>query len=295
LIDDVICELGSPAVLPLIDSLKEGNEDIQVKVLKIIPGLEDDRFISPVIETLKSSDEKVRKQAAYALSFFETEEVVERLIELLSDPEELVTEAAGDALINIGSPAVDPLMAEYHDEESPVKSEAESLLIDIFEEYNGPVQTIAANVCQGEPQEIAADYNRYAADHHPMVIFNGNGLISRRINTFKLPMDWLAFRPEQLELVLCKGESEKRTVQVCQYTYSGSGLTAPSITRYRYEQTFTLYEAATGRQIGKTTLMGSNPDHCPMTAAASMTQITGSHVDLSDLAKWLKAFGIPFE
>ena len=185
------------------------------------------------------------------------------------------------------------LLSAYHEGDWSLSSSAESVLRSIFDDNNAEIAEMASDVCSGVSQPEASEYSRYESDIHPLVIVSEDGAI--HYWTDYIPVDWLPFTTEDLELVACASNQEKQVIQVCQYYYTGTGATAPSITRYRYEMTVNLYAAHTGNLVGSTTLRGSSPDSCPYTTSSSTTQITGNYVSMDDFRTWISAYGVSLE
>ncbi|MCB2209492.1 HEAT repeat domain-containing protein [bacterium] len=262
LAQDVLIEIGSPSVQPLIDLFEDSkNAYEKTQIIYIMGQIEDDRFLPHLITTLGNTDESVQS-------------------------------AAEEVLISLGLPAVDPLMTVYHSESSSQKDQVASVLYEIFKDNSDQIEDLAAEICEGQAFEDAAKYNRYESETHPTFVVSSKG--ETHVWNNQLPADWLVFYPEQMELVLCMGAEEKKVVQICQYYYSGSGATAPNITRYRFEETLELFRAQSGVRLGSTTLRGDNPGYCPYQTSSSMTSIYGDHVTLDQYTDWLSLYGIPF-
>jgi len=291
--EDVLVEMGSIAVPPIIELLEDENADLRYYAAYLLREFDDDLVVEPLIAALEDSDSWVRYIAAGSLGDLQAVEAVEPLVDLLSDEDEYVYDNALEALASIGMPAVDFLLEAYHDETTTNKDSLASALKGIFKENAAAIAEVAVSVCSGEALPDAAEYNRYEGDYHPTIILDEDGDVHSW--TYDLPADWLPFTPDMLQLVVCLGEEEKQSIQVCQYYYTGSGGAAPSITRYRYELDAALYVAYTGYQLGSTTLRGSQPDACPWSTYASTTSITGSYVKVDALATWLSMYGVSLE
>ena len=292
-LQDTLISMGSAAVPSLIEMLGDSSADARVDAAFMLGQIDDERCVAPLIDALEDSDTWVRYQAAYALGYLQAEDAIEPLIELLSDADEYVQGAALDALTDIGMPVVELLLGLYHDGSTSDQESIADVLLSIFKANEDAIAEVAFSVCSGEPLTDASKYNRYEGEYHPTIILQNDGDVD--YSTYELPVDWLAFTPEMLELVVCLGEEEKQVVQVCQYYYTGTGAAAPSITRYRYEQDAAIYVALTGYKMGSTTLRGSQPDACPWTTYSSTTQITGGYITSDDVGTWLSAYGIPME
>ncbi len=291
--EDVLVEMGSIAVPPIIELLEDENADLRYYAAYLLREFDDDLVVEPLIAALEDSDSWVRYIAAGSLGDLQAVDAVEPLVDLLSDEDEYVHDSALDALASIGMPAVDFLLGAYYDETTTDKDSIASALKGVFKENADAIAEVAVSVCSGEALPDAAEYNRYEGEYHPTIILDEDGDVDSW--TYDLPVDWLPFTPEMLQLVVCLGEEEKQSIQVCQYYYTGSGGAAPSITRYRYEQDAALYVAFTGYQLGSTILKGSQPDACPWSTSSSTTTIYGNYVGVSALATWLSMYGIPLE
>jgi len=288
---DVLINMGSAAVPAVIEMLNDGDADIRYSAAYILGQIDDDRCVEALIGALGDSDTWVRWNAANSLGELKAVKAIEPLMALLDDAEETVQEAAVDALAQIGIPAVDHLMAIYHDEESQNKDSAASALLSIFKANQAVIEVVASKVCSGQAQTNTTEYNRYEGDYHPTVILDDDGDVHSW--TYDLPVDWLPYTPEMLELVVCLGDLEKKSIQVCPYYKPGTYTYLFSITRYRYQMDAALYSSFTGNQLASTTLWGSYPDSCPYSAYSWQSQITGNTVGISQLATWLSAYGIP--
>lgn len=291
--EDTLIEMGSLAAPEILAVFEDEGAFVQDKLIYVMGEINDERFNDTVIGALENDDSRVREEAAYALAAMLLEESIEPLIAKLVDEEAYVVGAAEYALTRIGLPAVEALLTTYHEGDGSMSSAAATVLRDIFEDNQAEIEDMAAGVCSGTGQPEASAYSRYESDLHPMVVAYEDGDL--HYWTDYVPVDWLPFTPEDLELVVCVTSQEKQVVQVCRYVYSGSGASAPSITRYRYEMSAKLYAAQTGYLIGSTTLRGSSPDYCPYTTSAGTTQITGGYVSMDDFRTWISVYGVDLE
>ncbi len=291
--EEVLIAIGEPAIDPLITALEDQDAAFRTRVVYTLGRIGGRAAEEAIIEQLSDANADVRWEAAFALGELGSADAIDPLIDLLEDPDDSAAWASQDALIKIGIPAAEALLDNYHDESSATTGSAESALREIFTAHAQEVLEVALSVCRGEPYEDAAEYQRYESDFHPMVIVTSYDEISYM--TDELPVDWLAFTPEQLELVVCLGGQEKEVVQVCRYYYTGTGAAAPSTTRYRYKETVTIFNAQTGSQIGARTFRGANPDQCPYQKTGSLAEITGDFIKGSEIMDWLATYGIPFE
>ena len=99
---ETLAKIGKPAVKPLIEALKDGAEDVAVrmKAAEVLGEIGDERAVEPLIQALKDKDEFVRQCAAEALGEIGDERAVETLNQALKD--EWVREEAAKALKKIG-------------------------------------------------------------------------------------------------------------------------------------------------------------------------------------------------
>lgn len=291
LFQKILGSMGSSTIPLVAEMLDDSDAAIRFNAVNILGQIVDERATALIIESLDDPDKSVRYKAIKALGNLRAIEAVEPLVASLSDEEMDIQLAALDALTDIGSPAVDLLMEMYHDPTETDKGSVASALKGIFGETADVVAEMAMSVCMGGSLTDATEYSRNEGDTHPSIIIDEDGMMDSW--TYQLPVEWLPFTPDMLQLVVCLGEEEKLAIQVCQYSYSGSGADAPDITRYQYERDVAIYEAFTGEFLGSTTLIGSVPDNCPQVTSSSTTAIYGEKVEISDLANWLSMFGIP--
>jgi HEAT repeat protein len=109
------------AVLPLIDALSDQESTVATEAAAGLAELRDNRAVLPLIETLKHPDAQLRQRAAEALGTIADLRAVSPLFEVLkyasqsSDTgraEDLVLASAAEALRNIGTSAVLPLIEQ---------------------------------------------------------------------------------------------------------------------------------------------------------------------------------------
>jgi HEAT repeat protein len=288
LVSNELIALGSSAVPAVVEMLTDTDTQVRYIAADILGQIDDDRVVEPLIEALEDDDPVVRKQAAYSLAEQEALEAIEPIIGLLDENED-VRNAAIEALNTFGLPAVEHLLDIYHNKANAFeKARVESALLDIFKANEDVIHRLAAKVCRGEAQTNTAEYDPND-ETHPTVILNADGNVYW---TYGLPVDWLPYLPEQLELVVCMEDSAK-LVEECEYYKQYTDEYLFSINRYQYETTVRLYQSYNGKWLYQTTLTGSIPKSCPDTAFGLTSYITGSQVDVSDLAAWLSTYGIP--
>ena len=140
------------AVEPLIATLNDSDRKVRKLAAIWLGKIKDTRAVEPLIAALKDSDKDVRRQAAIALGEIKDTRAVEPLVAALMDVS--VCEAAADALdkigwqpgqdensaaywvfrqewnkcIEIGAPAVEPLIAILKDSDKEVRGAAASAL-----------------------------------------------------------------------------------------------------------------------------------------------------------------------
>ncbi len=287
--------IGPAAVPAIIEMLDDSDEDVRYDAAYLLGKIEDERCVEPLIAALEDNDSWVRWEAASSLGELQAVEAIEALIGLFDDDEDYVQEAAVDALQQIGVPAVERLLEIYRDEEAQNKDLVESALLAIFKENEDTIKNVAAKVCSGEAQKNTTEFDRYKGDVHPTVILDADSEIHEW--TYDIPVNWLPFTPDTLELVVCLGESEKKSIETCEY-YSTNTIVLYSLTltRYQYKMKVALYSSFTGYQIGSTTLWGSIPDAFTQNISADdypTYEITGTTVEMSKLIAWLYQFGFP--
>lgn len=289
LLHDVIIEMGSSAIPELQIALESGYEQVRKAAVSILAEIDDDKAHSSIIEALTNRFPIVRVEAAQVLGQLRLEESVEPLIHALQDSDESVINAAFGALVSIDRPAVDALLKAYHEETSENAVIIDTLLFMIYVENKQETLELANKVCEGQAQPQAAAYNRYASDYHPIIFVGEEG---KAIMEEEIPVDWLPYSPEDLELVVCFDERSEEVVEVCNYVpVSGSGL-GFSKTRYRQTQKITIRSANGAYIIGTTSLRGTYPDACPQTVSNYSTSPIIGYLSDDAVWDWLKAYGI---
>ncbi len=174
---DRCIQIGSPAVEPLITALKDGNPNAAIALGQIGAV----QAVEPLITALKDGNSDVRQAAATALGHIGDVQAVEPLITALNDDNSYVCAAAATALdnlgwqpdqdengalywiakeewdrcIQIGSPAVEPLIAAMEDGNSDVR---EAAAIALGQIGSPAVEPLIATLEDGNPdvREAAA-------------------------------------------------------------------------------------------------------------------------------------------
>ncbi|MCZ7550918.1 MAG: HEAT repeat domain-containing protein [Anaerolineales bacterium] len=150
---DVLAKIGIPAVKPLGAALKNGRRNVKLSVIKVLSEIADSRSVELLIESLRDEDISVRLDAINALGKIGDPRALDALISMLKDMEvgiatiealgkigdtravePLIRELrfhesdAADALVNIGAPALEALLAALHSEFNRVRAVAAQVL-----------------------------------------------------------------------------------------------------------------------------------------------------------------------
>lgn len=154
----------------------------------------------------------------------------------------------------------------------------------------------AENPTQAEGVAAAALYDK-ATGLHPIVIFEDDG--SEKALAFSnYPTEWEPADLASTQLVACLEPLDKEQLSNCDYydTDSSGKLTGTPtyLERYQYKQRVILFEAQSGKVLGKQLLRGGNPDTCPdnLTFEDGETVITweGDKVSSEMIQEWLNPF-----
>ncbi len=291
LIKDALVAMSPSAVPAMVELLGDTDSDVRYKATIILGEMDDESVVEPLIEALEDNVPLVRKGAAFSLAEHQAIEALDPLINLLDDVE-FVRDVAIDALHMLGLPAIEKLFEIYHSKDTQNKDVIENALLDLFKANQAAIEQVAAKACLTQGQWNTTEYDPNQSGPHPTVILQATGKLHSL--TFDLDIDWLPYTPEQLELVVCLGQPEKKFVEKCNYYSLFTSQYMFSITRYQNEVRVYLRKSYNGKWLYKTTLTGSTPDACPNTADDSMSQIVGSAIDYSPLVSWISSLGIPF-
>jgi len=149
--------IGEPAVKPLINALKDEDEDVIQEAAKALGKIGDARAVEPLIQALKHENEYVIREAVCALGKigWQPKDEIEKSYYLIGEQE-------WDKLVEIGKPAVEPLIRHLGNTDN--RSVAEALgkigdaravepLIDTFRDLNewSRDDVVCALVDIGEP------------------------------------------------------------------------------------------------------------------------------------------------
>lgn len=126
---DKCVEIGELAVIPLIVTLKdeESNEEVRQGAVEVLGQIGDSRAVKPLIAALKDENKDVRTNAAKALGQIGDVQAVQPLIITLKDAYRS-GDAALEALVKIGSHAIEPLIAALKDESTSTRQRAAEAL-----------------------------------------------------------------------------------------------------------------------------------------------------------------------
>lgn len=97
-----LVRIGEPAVLPLINSLKDENFFVRSQVIIALGMIGDYLAVEPLINSLKDDNAKVRENTVIALGNFSNARIVEPLVNLLKDENPQVRENTSRILHKIG-------------------------------------------------------------------------------------------------------------------------------------------------------------------------------------------------
>ena len=134
----------------LMASMSNRAFGVRAKATILLGRIGDQRSLKLLSDALKDLAPEVRSSAVSALRSIRNSEIAESLISVLNDPEGQVRELAADALVEIGEPAISPLIAGFHHPDWNVRSYA----ADIVKE-----------ICEGEPTGWIADAIITLFDH----------------------------------------------------------------------------------------------------------------------------------
>ncbi len=126
-VEDLV-QIGSPAVLPLIEALEDSNPNVRAGAARALGKIGDMRALTPLIECLDhDNDIEVRKSVVWALHMGGTR-AVPSLIDALQDLDEWVRFGAVIVLAKIGRDAVGPLIGALRSSATMVRANAAETL-----------------------------------------------------------------------------------------------------------------------------------------------------------------------
>jgi HEAT repeat protein len=110
--------LGDGAIVPLRQLLGTGDADQRWWSARTLAAIDSPTSVTLLIETLSDCDPDVRACAALSLGTLAAAEAVSPLVDCMADENIYVGRIAGNALIQIGKPAI-PALIEALDSKSP--------------------------------------------------------------------------------------------------------------------------------------------------------------------------------
>lgn len=154
---DRVAKIGSPAVNPLIHSLKQGDEETRRQSAVLLGLIADDKALEPLALALNDHDSEVRRKAVWALGKIDGEKAVDALAQALRDEDsdvrfksaallyKLGWKPSGDEeralcyianrqwmkLIELGEPSLGPLSKRLEDSDPEVREQAEWITAEI--------------------------------------------------------------------------------------------------------------------------------------------------------------------
>lgn len=108
-----------PDIKTLIEDLNAQDVNVKAASVKALVGA-GESAVEPLIKVLNSKDPEIRENAAITLGKIKDERAIDPLIKLLTDEEWEVESAATSALVEIGEPAVEPLVFILQDKKGDV-------------------------------------------------------------------------------------------------------------------------------------------------------------------------------
>lgn len=293
---DMLVLMGEPAVQPSMEAFDSGDEATRYYSLCVLKDIADTQALPVVIAGLTDESSRVKIAAASAAGSLKAADTVVYLVDLINDADETVKTAAINALEQIGMPAKTPLIEVYkifQTNEDPLRIDIYKALKNIFWTQSSLLGKVGDTVCSGKAVPEAAAYNPYSGLAHPLVIIEWQGGFHfTYMYSHNLPIDWMPFSVDELQLVVCLDKVEDKLIQFCPYVYSTSGNDAGATLRIRYQQKVRVYAAKTGILIYSGYMYGSNPDACPASTGKIEPFHYGSRLYYQDLVSWLEAQGL---
>ena len=140
-----------------------------------------------------------------------------------------------------------------------------------------------AQACQGNKITDAAFYNDKSHLHHIVAVAEG-----KEIWYSRMPLEWLPESISTTELIVCVGEKELYTIEICRYV-GGS-----DIARYGYKREIKLIAAQTNEVIALETFSGEPPRKCKLHELPTVTKLYGDDVGFYHVENWLSAYVDPW-
>ncbi len=137
-------------------------------------------------------------------------------------------------------------------------------------------------VCMGAPISAAAPYA--GSGLHPAVLEDEHSEWPSESWSDQIPEAWSPARSEEAQLVVCVGEIEDISLEVCPYNLGSD------ITRYRRDLPVRILEARTGNLVAQKTFVGSDPRHCQATENMNTTVLYGEIASYSEVETWFRQY-----
>ncbi|MCK4735463.1 MAG: HEAT repeat domain-containing protein, partial [Methanophagales archaeon] len=154
-----------------IQALKDEMGYVRANAAETLGKIGDERAIEPIIQALKDEDEDVRKKAAEALEKmgWQPKDSIERAYYLISKQEL-------DKLVNIGKPAVEPLIQALKDEGGNVRANAAEVLGKIGDEsaIEPLIQALKDEGVQKKAAEAIVEIGKPAVEPLIQTLKDGN-------------------------------------------------------------------------------------------------------------------------
>ncbi|MGH2739319.1 MAG: pentapeptide repeat-containing protein, partial [Actinomycetota bacterium] len=141
-------------------------------------------------------------------------------------------------------------------------------------EFRDQILTALGEACRGGGVDGAAPYE-VGGGFHALVVVGDGGEPSQFTDSVARST-WEPMATRFAQLVVCVGEQERETIEVCPYSINGAP--AAPITRYQMHRSVRAVSAATAATVAEQTLDGSFPATCPFSAPVGQTTIEGSEI-----------------
>lgn len=130
-----LAKIGQPAVKPLLQALKDSNNDVVIKAIKTLGLINDNESIKPLVAFLSNKDKRIRLEAANSLSRFKNPWVTDYLLTTLKSNDPAIRATTLYALGKLKSPvAVPDLLALLNDPDESIRSQVLYILSNFRDE-----------------------------------------------------------------------------------------------------------------------------------------------------------------
>jgi len=116
-----LVRVGPPAVVPLLETLKDSRPAVRRYAANVLGELRDPRALDPLAAAMNDTEEDVREEAAFALTKLGPEGADRLLAALGGDSPQVRKEAAATLHVLKDPDTVDPLIAAMQDKDSGVR------------------------------------------------------------------------------------------------------------------------------------------------------------------------------